>query len=114
MLLNYLESCYWKNIKKDTDKNLFKNLLSRKNILVNNKSYLNISYCLRKIFLSKNIKYLRKKYNFICKINHWNFHGGNIIFFQKSKKNFKLIDPDSSWKYNILFFLSKINLYFSS
>ena len=72
--------------KKIIDKNLFKNLLSRKNILVNNKSYLNISYCLRKIFLSKNIKYLRKKYNFICKINHWNFHGGNIIFFQKSKK----------------------------
>lgn len=90
--------------KKILDKNLFKNLLNRKNILVNNKSYLNISYCLRKILLSKNIKYLKKKYNFICNVNHWNFHGGNIIFFQKRIKNFKLIDPDSSWKYNDPFF----------
>ena len=101
---NLFKKLFNEEYKKILDKDLFKNLLIRKNISVNNKSYLNISYCLNKIMSSKKIKYFAKKYNSICSVNHWNFHGGNIIFTQKKFKNFKLIDPDSSWKYNDPFF----------
>ena len=93
-----------KEYKKILEKELFKNLLNRKNILINNKSYSNISYCLNKILTSKKVKYLNKKYKFISTINHWNFHGGNIIFPKKDTKDFKIIDPDSSWEYNDPFF----------
>ena len=90
--------------KKIIEKDIFKNLLKRKNILINNYYLLNISFCLKKIFNSKKIKHLSKNYSYICKNNHWNFHGGNIIFTSKNGKNFSIIDPDSSWKYNDPFF----------
>ena len=91
---------YSKILKKD----IFKNLLNRKKILINNKIYHNISHCLNVIFNTKKIKSLKKYYNSICFVNHWNFHGGNIIFPKKKINKFMLIDPDSSWKYNDPFF----------
>lgn len=90
--------------KKLNHKPIFKNLLTRKKILVNNITYLNIFECLKKILKSQKIKNLIKDYNFICYNNHWNFHGGNIIFPKNKLKDFKIIDPDSSWKYNDPFF----------
>ena len=54
----------------------------------------------KKIFKSKKVKSMIKKYKYTCSLNHWNFHGGNIIFPQKKINDFKIIDPDSSWKIN--------------
>lgn len=85
-------------------KELFKNLLKRKFIIINNRKYLNISKCLEKIFNSKRILNLQKDYKYLSNINHCNFHGGNIIFSNKKFDDFKVIDPDSSWKRNDPFF----------
>lgn len=89
---------------KISKKELFKNLLTRKYILINNKKYLNISNCLKEIYNSKSILNLKKDYTYLSNLNHCNFHGGNIIFSNKKLSNFKIIDPDSSWKYNDPFF----------
>ena len=91
---------YKKIIKKD----IFKNLLCRKKILINKDTFFNIDNCLKKILNSKKIKFVSKNYNYICKNNHWNFHGGNIIFPTNKTNNFRIIDPDSSWSYNDPFF----------
>lgn len=90
--------------KKIKEKDIFKNLLSRKKILINNNSFFNIDNCLKKILNCKKIKFVSKNYNYICKNNHWNFHGGNIIFPTNKTNNFRIIDPDSSWSYNDPFF----------
>ena len=90
--------------KKIIEKDFFKNLLSRKKILINNNSFLNINNCLKKILSSKKIKLASKNYNYLSKNNHWNFHGGNIIFPSYKIRNFSIIDPDSSWSYNDPFF----------
>ncbi len=89
---------------KIKQKDIFKNLLNRKHIFINYNSFLNISICLKKIFKSKKVTNLKKKYNFICYINHWNFHGGNLLLPNCKIENLKIIDPDSSWKYNDPFF----------
>ena len=93
-----------KEYLKISKKELFKNLLKRKFIIINNQKYLNISKCLEKIFNSKSILNLKKDYTYLSNINHCNFHGGNIIFSNKKCDNFKVIDPDSSWKHNDPFF----------
>lgn len=90
--------------EKIANKPLFQDLLNRKFILINNKIHLNISFCLKKIFKSKKVKSMIKKYKYNCSLNHWNFHGGNIIFPQNKINDFKIIDPDSSWKINDPFF----------
>ena len=90
--------------KKILEKDIFKNLLRRKKILINNNYFLNIDNCLKQILNSKQIKSVSINYNYICKNNHWNFHGGNIIYPTNKTNNFYIIDPDSSWNYNDPFF----------
>lgn len=90
--------------KKILDKDIYKNLLNRKKILINNRICLNISSCLEIILKSKKIKDLGKNYKYISTNNHWNYHGGNIIIPKCKVQNLKIIDPDSSWKFNDPFF----------
>jgi len=103
-LLEDYKELFFKENKKLNNKNLISNLLKKKNLLINNKSYLNISYCLRTIFKSKKFLKIKQGEFFLSNNSHCNFHGGNIIFPNQNQKNFKIIDPDSSWKVNDPFF----------
>ncbi len=94
-----------KNEFNKIKKNIFyKNLFYSKKLVINNNEYKNIEYYLKRINSLKIIKKSFFQKNFISKIGHWNYHGGNIIFPRGNISNFKIIDPDAKWKNNDPFF----------
>ena len=87
-------------LEKIKNKKIYSALVKKSKIIINRKKYNNLNYYLKKILFSKKVKELYFQKNFLSKIGHWNYHGGNLIFPNKKYRNFKLIDPDSSWKIN--------------
>ena len=86
-----------KLIKKNTDLN---SLISAKKIIINNKKYNSLSDYLNKIFSSYDYRQATKYFK-ICKNEHWNFHGDNVLI---DKNDVKIIDPDTSIDFNDSFF----------
>ena len=94
-----------RELEKMKKKNLIFKFLKQKKLKIDDSVYNNIDFYLRKIFKSKPFSNLDEQKNFLSKIGHWNFHGGNIIFPTIKKfKNFYLIDTDATWKINDPFF----------